>query len=134
MVGARVRDIIDGLGSCVRIGVERNAFGGLVTLERADRRGRPRVVLDAYGAEILSAYIMSARLSGDRELAEEVVTGAYPVRVQLDHQPAPSLRLTDAAEERFEIPAPLWDRLYAELNIAVAHAREFDRRGAIRLH
>lgn len=134
MVVARVREIIDALGSRVRIGVERHPFGGLVTLERPDRRGCPRVLLDTYGAEILSAYIMSARLSADRPLAEEVVAGTYPLRIQLDHQPAPLLRLVDASETRLELPAPVWDRLYAELNIAVAHVREFDRRSVAGLH
>lgn len=134
MVVARVREIIDALGSRVRIGVERHAFGGLVALERPDRRGCPRVLLDIYGAEILSAYIMSARLSADRALAEEVVAGAYPLHIQLDHQPAPLLRLVDADDTRLELPAPIWDRLYAELNIAVAHVRELDRRSAVALH
>ncbi|OWK28322.1 hypothetical protein [Sphingomonas mucosissima] len=134
MVVARVREIIDALGSRVRIGVERHAFGGLVTLERPDRRGCPRILLDIYGAETLTAYIMSARLSADRPLTEEIVTGAYPMRVELEHQPAPLLRLVDAAEVRLDLPAPLWDRLYAELNVALAHVREMDRRSTAHLH
>lgn len=134
MVVERVREIIDALGARVRIGLEHHAFGGLIALERPDRPGLPKIMLDAYGAEILSAYIMSARLSADRDLAEEVVASAYPLRIQLVHRPSPLLRLLSAEAAPLEIPAPLWDRLYAELNIALAHVRELDRRSVVAIH
>lgn len=126
----RVRDITDAMGSRLRLSVEPHACGARVLLEQPDARGRPRAMLDGYGAEVLAGYIMAARLSLPQGLADECIGGAFPSRLRLSHSPGVALVITQADLERpFAISATFWDRLYAELGIVVAHARELGRRG-----
>lgn len=116
------------MGSRLRLSVEPHAGGALVFLEQFDARGRPRAMLDGYGAEVLVGYIMAARLALPQGLPDEFIGGAYPSRLCLSHKPTVALVITQAELERpFAISATFWDRLYAELCIVVAHTREFDR-------
>jgi len=130
----RIREITDAFGSRLRVSVEEHPAGALVVLERPDVSGRPRVLLDGYGVDVLSGYIMSARLAVPHALPDEQVDGKFGTRFALALQPAACLGLKQQGETALDIPAPFWDRLYAELCLVTAHARELGRRAETRLH
>ena len=131
----RIREITDSFGERLRISVEEHPTGALVVLERPDTADRPRVLLDGYGAEVLAGYVMSARLAVPHELPDERVDGVFGSSFRLALDPSAVLlvrqRQSDVA---LDIPAPFWDRLYAELCLVIAHARELGRRAAARVH
>lgn len=130
----RIREITDAFGGRLRVSVEEHPSGALVVLERPDIRARPRVLLDGYGVDVLSGYIMSARLAVPHALPDEQVDGTFETRFQLELEPAASLSLSQAGQSALAIPAPFWDRLYAELCLVAAHARELGRRAEARVH
>ena len=130
----RIREITDAFGGRLRVSVEEHPTGALVVLERPDMSERPRILLDGYGVDVLSGYIMSARLSVPHPLPEEHVDGTFGTRFQLGLEPAASLALSQAGHPALDIPAPFWDRLYAELCLVTAHARELGRRAEARVH
>jgi hypothetical protein len=130
----RIREITDAFGSRLTVSVEEHPSGALIVLERPDVSGQPRVLLDGYGVDVLSGYIMSARLAVPHPLPEEEVDGTFGTRFALALQPAASLGLRQGGEAPLDIPAPFWDRLYAELCLVAAHARELGRRAEARVH
>ncbi|WP_448661383.1 hypothetical protein ACG3SL_12080 [Sphingomonas sp. CJ20] len=130
----RIREITDAFGGRLRVSVEEHPSGALVVIERPDLTGRPRVLLDGYGVDILSGYIMSARLSVPHPLPDEHVDGTFSTRFRLELEPSASLSLNQSGDAKLEIPAPFWDRLYAELCLVAAHARELARRAEARVH
>jgi hypothetical protein len=130
----RIREITDAFGSRLRVSVEEHPSGALVVLERPDAKGRPRILLDGYGVDVLSGYIMSARLSVPHPLPDEAVDGTFGTRFRLALEPAAALAISQSGEAGLDIPAPFWDRLYAELCLVAAHARELGRRAEARVH
>lgn len=130
----RIREITDAFGGRLRVSVEEHPSGALVVVERPDLPARSRVLLDGYGVDILSGYIMSARLSVPHPLPDEHVDGTFGTRFELGLEPSASLLLSQAGGARLEIPAPFWDRLYAELCLVAAHARELARRAETKVH
>ena len=131
----RVREIADPFGEVVRISVEPHPGGALVIMEKPQMASKGRVMLDAYGADILVGYIMSARLAVPGEMPEEEIGGQFPARFQLDNEPAPAVIIDQLhADQPFRIPAPLWDRVYAEMCLVCAHARELERRRSANVH
>ncbi|WP_284052226.1 hypothetical protein [Stakelama marina] len=115
--------------------MEPHPGGALVVIDRPDSPRAGKVMLDAYGADILLGYIMSARLAVPGEMPEEEIGGAFPTRFQLENEPASAVIIDQLHQPRpFHIPAPLWDRVYAELCLVCAHARELERRRAARVH
>ena len=114
--------------------VEEHPSGALIVLERPDLGGKPRVLLDGYGVDVLSGYIMSARLTVPHSLPEEHVEGIFTTRFELGLEPTATLRLAQSDCTVLDIPAPFWDRLYAELCLVSAHARELGRRAEARVH
>ena len=125
----RIREIIDAFGGRLWVSLEAHPAGALVVLERPDQAGTPRAMLDGYGTEVLWGYIMSARLALPHGLPEERVDGSFPFTLYLAHEPKVSLVMAQQDGTRMlEIPAPFWDRLFAELCIVIAHARELGRR------
>lgn len=130
----RIREITDAFGGRLRVSVEEHPAGALVVLERPDLNGRPRILLDGYGVDVLAGYIMSARLSVPQGLPDEHVDGTFATRFSLDLDPSACLVLRQQGLENLEIAAPFWDRLYAELSIVSAHARELTRRAEARVH
>lgn len=131
----RIRQITDSLGGCVRISTESHPSGALVMIERPDERGQPRALLDGYGIDVLSGFLMAARLSLPQGMPEEQVDGAFATRFSLGLDPAAILTLTQAGSRRpLELPAPVWDRLYAELCLVSAHTRELARRAGSSIH
>lgn len=128
-VFARAREITDALGGRLKVSVEAQPGGASVALERPDLRGRPRALLDGYGAEVLWGYVMAARLAAPHPLPDECVDGDCTTRLRLTCEPRPAIILIQPGLERpFAIPATFWDQLYAELCLVIAHARELGRR------
>ncbi|WP_294056621.1 hypothetical protein [Sphingomonas sp.] len=130
----RIREITDAFGSRLRVSVDRHPDGALVVLERPDAPTRERALLDAYGADVLAAYIMSARLAVPHPLPDEHVDGNFGTCISLKLEPCAALQLAQPGRQPLEIPAPFWDRLYAELNLVAAHGRELARRAEERVH
>ena len=128
-VFSRAREITDALGGRLKVSVEAQADGLTVRLERPDLRGRPRVLLDDYAAEVLWGYIMAARLAVPNHLADECTDGSCATRLRLTCEPRPAISIIQAELERpFEIAATFWDQLYAELCLVIAHVRQLGRR------
>jgi hypothetical protein len=130
----RIREITDAFGGRLRVSVEEHPSGALVVVERPDVTGRPRVLLDGYGVDVLSGYIMSARLAVPHGLPDEHVDGTFQTSFRLALEPCAALALGQAGAPPLDIPAPFWDRLYAELCLVAAHARELSRRAEARVH
>jgi hypothetical protein len=131
----RIREITDLTGNRLRISVERHPAGALIILERPDAPGVPRAMLDCHGAELLTGFIMAARLAYPHGLDDETVQGIFPARFSL--APGDGVALNIAQRGRplpFAILASFWDRLYAELCIVVAHGRKLERGGLARIH
>lgn len=131
----RTREITDSLGARLRLSVEDHTSGALVTLDRPNRPAQAGIAMDGYGTEVLCAFIMAARIAGPSGLAEERIGGMLPARLQLVQAPEVALMISHADNDQpLAIPAPFWDRLYGELGLAAAHARELNRVRTLRLH
>ncbi len=130
----RIREITDAFGSRLRVSVEEHPSGALIVIERPDVTGRPRVLLDGYGVDVLAGFIMSARLSVPHPLPDEHVEGMFTTRFDLGLEPAATIGIVQPGGIDLRIPAPFWDRLYAELCLVSAHARELARRAEARVH
>lgn len=131
---ARVRDIEDGEGACLRICLAPHPSGALVTLERRDNPDRPAILLCLYGAEILSGFIMAARLSAPWPMPDETVEGNFSIRLHLDCGSPVQLWIEQDGGAPLTIGTLLWDRLYAELCLTLAHGRELARLAQASLH
>lgn len=131
---ARIRDIAVRDGTSLRISIAPHPAGAMVTLERGEEPCRSSVVLSLYGAEILSGFIMSARLSAPHSMPDEVVGGIFPARFRLDC--AAPLHVVIEQDEGLSFPIceRMWDRLYAELCLVTAHGRELARGSEASLH
>jgi hypothetical protein len=120
----RIREIIEPAGMMLRVSVEPHPIGALVALERTDQADRPSVLLDCYGAELLSGYIMAARLALPHALPDERCEGQFPSEMRMTRDPATRIEIRQSeAGGMFEIPALFWDKLYAELCMVLAHVR-----------
>lgn len=127
----RIREITDAFGARLQVTVEVHPTGALVVFDRPDRVPYPSAMLDGYGVEVLCGYIMAARLALPDSPPEESVDGPFAVRfgVACDDQIALVMKQKGVPGD-FEIPAPFWDRLYAELCVVIAHSRELGRRAS----
>lgn len=121
---SRIRDIEDRLGACLRVSMSAHPGGApTVTLERRDQPHRPSARLSLCGAEILSGFLMSARLSAPHPMPDEEAADPLAARFRLEC--APDARVVIGQDDHFPlaIEARLWDRLYAELCLVIAHGR-----------
>lgn len=131
----RIREIADPYGEVLRISVEPHPGGALILIDRPNAPQSGQVMLDAYGADILLGYIMSARLAVPGTMPEEEIGGAFPTRFQLEPEPEAAVLIDQlSADEPLKIVLSLWDRVYAELCIVCAHARELGRGRQSYLH
>lgn len=129
MPQARIRDIEDGFGNCLRVGVAAHPTGAVITLERLDQSDHPAVMLSQFGGELLTAFILVARLSVPHPAPDEIVHGPFPATFRLVFGRTPIIVIDqDDSQDSVEIGVPLWDRLYAELGLVNAHARDIARR------
>jgi len=124
----RCREIEDAVGTHLRLSVEPHPDGAVLFLERVDQGDL--VALDIYGAEMLCALILSARMSTPNAIPEEYVDGRFPVTIALSHRAMPTIEIASGGKRKLSVPVQLWDRLHVELMLACAHAREKSRRGS----
>ncbi len=120
---SRTRDIEDSNGACLRVSMSTHEGSATVTLERRDQPHHPSARLSLCGTEILSGFIMSARLSAPHAMPDEATDRPFPARFRLDC--AREARVVIEQDHSFpvSIEAQLWDRLYAELCLVIAHGR-----------
>jgi len=131
----RIREIIDESGERLRVSVDVDRGGALVTLELPDGPDTPRVVLDPYGAELLGGFLMSARLALPHGLPDEDVGRGLTRRFRLVLAPSPIIEVIQGLTATpFPIAARYWDKLYAELCLVVAHTRDLAWRAPVRVH
>jgi hypothetical protein len=130
----RIREITDSFGGRLRVSVEEHPTGAMIIVERPDAPGRQRVLLDGYGADVLAGFVMSARLSVPHAMPEERVDGSFGAVFALGFEPCSAIAVTQPGGAAVEIPSPFWDRLYAELCLVTAHARELARRAEACVH
>ena len=124
----RIREIIDPFGMRLRVSIHPDPQGALIALERSDVAGTPRVLLDGYGGELLSGFIMAARLALPHPLPNEQCDGTYAAELRLTHAPKVIIQVRQPqAGQEIEIPAPFWDKLYAELCLVLPHDRHYGR-------
>jgi hypothetical protein len=129
-VPTRIREITDPFGMRLRISIHPDPGGALIALERSDVAGTPRVLLDGYAGELLSGFIMAARLALPHPLPEESSDGSFGAQLRLTHEPKVAIEVRQPqAKQAIDIPAPFWDKLYAELCLALPHARQYGRVG-----
>ncbi|GAA3997297.1 hypothetical protein [Sphingomonas humi] len=127
----RVRDIIHRDGPRLRLSLApgEGGHGPLIRLSDPGRPGSRSILLDLYGAELLVGFLMSARLSAVGELADECCNGDYPLMMRLCAVGG-SVRIElDQLGEGLPIAGKLWDRLYAELQLNLAHGRNLAASG-----
>ncbi|MGN6376104.1 MAG: hypothetical protein ACTHMG_11180 [Sphingomonas sp.] len=124
---SRAREIIDATGLRLQVALQSSPGGAVIRLHRPDVEGEPLVLLDAYGAELLSGYLMAARLAVPGALPAEEIAGSGGVRLQLVSEPVTRIDILCAGQAVLAIPAGMWDRLFAELCIIGAHARAWAR-------
>jgi len=132
---SRVREIVDQCGDRLRILVTLNATAVLIMLELPDQADAPMLVLDPRGAEILAAFIMSARLAVPYALPDEdnLRGRSFRLKLVLGSGPFVEVRQPPTATP-FAIPTHFWDKLYAELCLAIAHTRDLEWRAPARIH
>lgn len=131
---ARTRDIEDNKGVCLRVSVAPHPTGAMVTLERRDQTHQPAIMLSLYGAEILSGFLMSARLTAPHSMPDEATEGAFSARFHLDCDHSHRIVIEQDEAPSLLIDVQLWDRLYAELCLVTAHGRELARRAEASVH
>lgn len=121
----RIRDIVHVSGPALRIGLDDSGEGPLV-LQLSDPAKLPAntVQLDLYGGELLAGFLLTARLaSPDEKIAEERSDGPFGCRISLrGNARFASIDIRQAGQSLI-VSNLLWDRLYAELLIALAHGR-----------
>lgn len=124
----RIRELADDRGTILRISIDQWRAGAAILLERRDLPGNPHVILDTYGAELLSGFIIASRLALPDGLDPEWVTGDFGTEFQLHHEDPPTILLRQPGNRRqIWLPMDFWDRLYAELGLVLPHARALGR-------
>jgi len=135
VVFSRVREIVDKDGQRLRVSVDVDKGGALVTLELPDDPDVPRAVLDPFGAELLGSYLMCARLALPHALPDEDTQRGLARRFRMVVAPSPLIEVSQGlAADLFPIPARYWDKLYAELCMIVAHTRDLRCQIPMRIH
>lgn len=121
----RVRDILHRDGSRFRLTLTPPASGEgpMIRLGTPDRAFPATIILDLYGADLLAAFLMSARVAKVGELAEERCHGDWPLVLRLNAKGGEVRVELDQLGQRLHLPKAIWDRLYAELQMVLAHGR-----------
>jgi hypothetical protein len=122
----RARDIEDAFGAMLRLSVDPHPDGSVILLERVDHDRN--VMLDIFGAEMLAATILSARMATPAPIPAEQIDGRFPAQIALVQRAMPLIEIRAPDSRGIEVPVQLWDRLFIELTLACVHARETSRR------
>lgn len=125
----RVRDLLHRDGPRLRLSLApgESGYGPLLRLSDPGRVVPASILLDLYAAELLAGFLMSARVSAVGELADEACLDDYPLVMRLAAVGAEIRVELSQGGERLVLPRMLWDRLYTELQLALAHGRHFAR-------
>lgn len=119
----RIRELTDAGGARTRLSIVAGDAGVLLRLERPEAPD-DALELDLYGAEILAGFILSARLSHPDPQPEERTHGPHSARYRLVRGRIE----VEQGRAMLAVPASFWDRLYAELDLAIPHARALQSR------
>ena len=121
----RIRDILHVSGPALRIGLDDDGEGHLVLQLSDPARATDKPVrLDLYGGELLAGFLLTARLANpDEELAEERSDGPFGCTIALRGKTRRATIEIRQDGQSLVVSNLLWDRLYAELLIALAHGR-----------
>lgn len=121
----RVRDIIHRNGRRLRLSLARGESGEspLIRLSDPVRPVPAAIMLDLYAAEVLAGFLMSARVSAVGELSDERCNGEYPFALRLTAAGGGVHVELDQLGLRLLLPRMMWDRLYTELQLVLAHGR-----------
>lgn len=121
----RVRDIIHRDGPRLRLSLApgEGGTGPLLRLSDPAWVACGFILLDLYATELLAGFLMSARLSAVGELADEQCNGDYPLCMRLSAKGGEARIELEQLGERLVVGRKLWDRLYAELQLSLAHGR-----------
>ncbi len=120
----RIRLLSDARGRTLRISTDRYLDHAVIVLERPDDTGAEAVMLDTEGAELIAAYIMAARIASPGSLAPECWESAFPASVKLLDGAGDVITVGQPpGNDRLDIPAAFWDRLYAELCLVIPRTR-----------
>lgn len=121
----RVRDIIHRDGPRLRLTLAPGEGGDGPLFRLSDPAGATpgTILLDLYAVELLAGFLMSARLAAAADLPDECCTGDYPMRLRLCATGREVSVELEQVGQRLRLVRPLWDRLYAELQLARAHGR-----------
>ena len=121
----RIRDIVHVSGPALRIGLNDSGEGHLALhLSDPAKLQASTVQLDLYGGELLAGFVLTARLaSPDEDIAEERSGGPFGCRISLRGKTRRASIDIRQAGQSLIVSNLLWDRLYAELLIALAHGR-----------
>lgn len=124
----RVRDIIHRSGRRVRLVLEQAQPGEGPVIRLVDPEcPAGQILLDVYGTELLAGFLMSARLAKPGELADEGCHGDYPLRLRLGASGNRAVVALAQSGAELLLHSALWDRLYTELLLVVAHGRHLGR-------
>jgi hypothetical protein len=125
----RVRDIIHRDGRRLRLSLSagESGDGPLIRLSDLGRASPPTILLDLYAAELLAGFLMSARLSSIGDLADERCNGETPLNMRLCAQGGNVRVELNQLGERLLLSRSLWDRLYTELQLTLAHGRHLGK-------
>lgn len=119
----RRRDFRDPFGDCLSITTEAHGDHLLVELDRPDVSGQLPVRLDAYGAELLCGYLLSAGRAFPRRIGDELIDGGFPARLRVVPEPFSAVRIQPlACAECLDIPFAAWDWVGAEMSLVVTAA------------
>ena len=124
----RIRDLRDEAGHVLRVGTQGWHRSVVLVLEDEAADGGQSIVLDSYGAEMLAGYIMAARMTVPDPLPVERIAGSFPSLFSVHYGPDTQIVIEQRGDDRqLAISRPFWERLYAELWLAIPRMRvQFD--------
>jgi hypothetical protein len=118
----RITDIVHDSGRRLRVGLDRSGDETMILQLSDPLSPCEPVLLDLYGSELLAGFVMNARLTAGGFLREERCGGLFGCRLRLLSGAGAAIELVQH-RSRLLVPDVLWDRLYAELTLALAHGR-----------
>ncbi len=96
--------------------------GGTLTLKRVDGQQPDVIRLDAFSAEILSAYLLTVRQRVGGLTPRERLGDTAQTVIEHVLEPAPTVKVTQRGA-CMDIGAGFWDHLYCELMLALPYMR-----------
>lgn len=130
-VADRIRELDDGFGARLRLSASHER--ALLWLERSGAGTDTRIDLDLNAADLLASYLFAVGLTGGSDQPPERGGVLTPVSMELVWEPEGAVRV-HAGGRSIDIPGGLWERVYAELKLALASVRSYWLPRDSRLH